>query len=97
MIPLVHNASDYSRKAFWEWVKGAIFSLMVSLSVYVNEMKQSHFHPSSSYGACAHKWQESGLEAMMNCVRWESMRQRTDIEALVGITGLPVVYIYIYA
>ena len=76
-------------------MEGAIFSPMVGLSVYVEDMKQSPFHPSSSYGACIVKWQELGLETLMNCVRWESMRHRADIEALVGNTGLPVVYIYI--
>lgn len=80
MSPLVHNASDYSRKSFWEWVKGGIFSLMVGLSVSVDETKLGPFHPSSSCGACVLKWQESGLEAMMNSVRWESMRHRSDIQ-----------------
>ena len=71
----------------------AIFASMVGLSVYMDEMKQSPFHPSSSCGAYVLKWRESGLETMMNCVRWESMRHRTDIEALVGITSLRIVYI----
>ena len=75
--------------------KGAIFSPMVGLSVYVDGMKQSPFHPSASCGACVLKWHELGLETVMNCVRWGSMRRRTDIEALVGITGLHVVYFFL--
>ena len=57
----VHNASDYSRKSFWEWVKEAIFATKVGLSVYVDEMKQSPFHPSSSCGVCVLKWQRVGF------------------------------------
>ena len=80
---VVHNASDYSRKSFWRWVSGAVFSPRVGVSVTMKEMEIGAFRSPASCDECQKTWRDSGLQKIVGWVRWEALRHRSDIEALL--------------
>ena len=93
---LVHCDSDYSKKSFFQWVKGAIFSPTMGVKVRVGEIEYGTFRPTATCAACRSKWEESGLERVIHNVNWDLVRSRKDVEALVRFYAFVCWYIYNY-
>ena len=82
---LVHWASEFSTKSFMEWVRGALFTPMAGVNVEVEDLKHGPIEPAAACSQCKVKWMESGVEALIQATKWDKIRQRSDVEALVGV------------
>ena len=51
----------------------------------VEDLKHGPFEPAAACSQCKVKWMESGVEALIQATKWDKIRQRSDVEALVGV------------
>ena len=63
----------------------------------VDDLEYGTFRPTATCMACRTKWEESGLGRAIQNVKWDMVRTRKDVEALVRFMHLFVLgYIYIH-
>ena len=97
-ILLVKCATDFSKQSFLQWVKGAVFTPMMGVCAEVWELQHSPFQSTATCPECRTTWEESGLGTAIQTVKWDMIRCRKDVEALVCffVHLCVLVYIYIY-
>ena len=89
-------ASDFSKRSFWDWVNGAVFTPMRGVELKIVREEGSPFRPTSSCAECVMRWNHSGLEEVVGRVKWDGLVHRKDIEALVGILLVCLLCIIIF-
>ena len=62
----------------------------------LEDLEYGTFRPTATCVTCQSKWEESGLERAIHNVKWDTVRTRKDVEALVCFYAFVCWYNYYY-